>query len=66
MIWFHLLVVLLFIIVGARLRGIGIGVAGAAGVIALPATGVPPATEHVPWDCLLYTSDAADDNAHTD
>ena len=52
MIWFHLLVVLLFIIVGARLGGIGIGLAGAAGVIVLAATGVPTSSEHVPWDVI--------------
>ena len=52
MIWFHLLVVLLFIIVGARLGGIGIGLAGAAGVIVLAVTGVPTASEHVPWDVI--------------
>ena len=52
MIWFHLLVVLLFIIVGARLGGIGIGLAGATGVIVLAATGVPTASEHVPWDVI--------------
>ena len=52
MIWFHLLVVLLFIVVGARLGGIGIGLAGAAGVIVLAATGVPTSSEHVPWDVI--------------
>ena len=52
MIWFHLLIVLLFIIVGARLGGIGIGLAGAAGVIVLAVTGVPTASEHVPWDVI--------------
>ena len=52
MIWFHLVVVLLFIIVGARLGGIGIGLAGAAGVIVLAVTGVPTASEHVPWDVI--------------
>ena len=41
MIWFHLLVVLIFIVIGARLGGIGVGLAGAAGVIVLAATGVP-------------------------
>ena len=40
MIWFYLLVVLLFIVVGARLGGIGIGLAGAVGILVLVATGV--------------------------
>ena len=52
MFWFHLLIVLLFIIVGARLGGIGSGLAGAAGVIVLAVTGVPTASEHVPWDVI--------------
>ena len=33
MIWFHILVVLVFIILGARLGGVGIGLMGAAGVV---------------------------------
>ena len=48
MIWFHLLVVLLFIVVGARLGGIGIGLAGAAGILVLAATGVQISTDGVP------------------
>ena len=52
MIWFHLVVVLLFIIIGARLGGIGIGLAGAAGVIVLAATGVPTTSEDLPWEVV--------------
>jgi len=37
---------------GAGLGGIGIGLAGAAGVIVLAVTGVPTASEHVPWDVI--------------
>lgn len=35
MIWVELAIVLLFIFIGARIGGIGIGLAGGAGVIAL-------------------------------
>lgn len=49
MIWFHILVVLLFIILGARLGGVGIGLMGAAGVLLLVATGVSATAEEVPW-----------------
>ena len=52
MIWFHLLVVLLFIVVGARLGGIGIGLAGAAGILVLAATGVQISTDGVPWEVI--------------
>lgn len=52
MIWFHLLVVLIFIVVGARLGGIGVGLAGAAGVIVLAATGVPTNSEDLPWEVV--------------
>ncbi|WP_235931418.1 MULTISPECIES: anaerobic C4-dicarboxylate transporter family protein [Actinomyces] len=52
MIWFHLIVVLVFIVIGARLGGIGIGLAGAAGVLVLTATGVPTSTEDIPWDVI--------------
>ena len=53
MIWLHLAIVLLFIIVGARMRGIGIGLAGGAGVIALAATGlqVDP-VDGIPWSVI--------------
>ena len=52
MIWFHLVVVLLFIIIGARLGGIGIGLAGAAGVIVLAATGVHTSADDAPWEVV--------------
>lgn len=53
MIWLHLAIVLLFIVIGARIKGIGIGLAGGAGVIALAATGmaVDPA-EGIPWTVI--------------
>ncbi|ARD41972.1 anaerobic C4-dicarboxylate transporter family protein [Actinomyces gaoshouyii] len=52
MIWFHILVVLLFIILGARLGGVGIGLMGAAGVLVLVVTGVDAATEDIPWSVI--------------
>lgn len=52
MIWFHLLVVLIFIVIGARLGGIGVGLAGAAGVIVLAATGVPTEFKDLPWEVV--------------
>ena len=52
MIWLHLLVVLLFIFIGARFGGIGIGLAGAAGILVLAATGVTVATDDVPWSVV--------------
>ena len=53
MIWFHLIVVLLFIVIGARLGGIGIGLAGGAGVLVLAATGVhTTAAKDVPWSVI--------------
>ncbi|AYD89809.1 anaerobic C4-dicarboxylate transporter [Actinomyces lilanjuaniae] len=52
MIWFHLLVVLLFIVVGARLGGIGIGLAGAAGIVVLAATGVSVDADAAPWEVI--------------
>lgn len=53
MIWFHLIVVLAFIIIGARLGGIGIGLAGGAGVLVLAVTGLhTTATKDVPWSVI--------------
>ena len=52
MIWFHLLIVLLFIVIGARLGGIGIGLAGAAGVVVLAVTGIHAAIDDAPWDVI--------------
>lgn len=50
MIWFHLAVVLLFIFLGARMGGIGVGLAGGAGVLVLALTGLhTKAAEDVPW-----------------
>lgn len=50
MIWFHLAVVILFIVIGARLGGIGVGLAGGAGVLVLGLTGLhTKAAEDVPW-----------------
>ncbi len=49
MIWFHLLVVLAFIVIGARLGGIGIGLAGAAGVLVLALSGADVVTDDIPW-----------------
>lgn len=50
MIWFHLAVVIVFIVIGARLGGIGVGLAGGAGVLVLGLTGLhTKAAEDVPW-----------------
>ena len=52
-IWFHLAVVLIFIVIGARLGGIGIGLAGGAGVVVLVATGLTTqASKDVPWSVI--------------
>lgn len=54
MIWVELLVVLLFIFLGARIGGIGIGLAGGAGVIALSLIlGVPTKQAFIPVDVIL-------------
>ena len=52
MIWFHLLVVLLFIIVGARPMPMPPSLAGAAGILDLAATGVQISTDDVPWEVI--------------
>ncbi|KII79286.1 anaerobic C4-dicarboxylate transporter [Vibrio renipiscarius] len=50
----ELLIVLLFIFVGARIGGIGIGFAGGAGVIALSlGLGVPTSQAFIPVDVIL-------------
>lgn len=50
----ELLVVLLFIFIGARIGGIGIGFAGGAGVIALSVgLGVPTSQAFIPVDVIL-------------
>lgn len=54
MVWVELLVVLLFIFLGARIGGIGIGLAGGAGVIALSlGLGVPTSQAFIPVDVIL-------------
>lgn len=50
MIWLHLLVVLLFIFLGTRLGGIGIGFAGGLGVVALALLGLTPGA--IPFDVI--------------
>jgi len=53
MIWFHLVVVVLFIIIGARIGGLGIGLAGGAGVLVLAATGLKvDMTTGIPWTVI--------------
>lgn len=52
MIWVHLILVIAFIFIGARLGGIGIGLAGAAGVLVLGATGVDITTDAIPWSVV--------------
>ncbi len=54
MIWVELAIVLLFIFIGARIGGIGIGLAGGAGVIALSLIlGVPTKQTFIPVDVIL-------------
>ena len=54
MIMLELFVVLLFIFLGARIGGIGIGFAGGAGVIALSfILGVPTSQTYIPVDVIL-------------
>ena len=50
MIWIQLAVVLLFIFLGARLGGIGIGFMGGAGVVALSLLGLKPGA--IPFDVI--------------
>ncbi|PHP51817.1 anaerobic C4-dicarboxylate transporter family protein [Actinomyces ruminis] len=52
MIWFHLAVVLLFIIIGARMGGVGIGLAGGAGILVLALTGVHTSADDAPWEVI--------------
>ncbi|KYH43351.1 C4-dicarboxylate ABC transporter [Branchiibius sp. NY16-3462-2] len=53
MIWLHLVVVVVFMVIGARMGGIGVGLAGGAGVGMLAATGleVDPG-EDIPWTVI--------------
>lgn len=54
MVWVELLTVLIFIFIGARIGGIGIGFAGGAGVIALSLIlGVPTSQAFIPVDVIL-------------
>ncbi|WP_226663435.1 anaerobic C4-dicarboxylate transporter [Microbulbifer aggregans] len=53
MILVEFLVVLIFIYIGARIGGIGIGLAGGAGVIALALLGVPTKEAFIPVDVIL-------------
>lgn len=53
MIWFHLAVAVIFIIIGSRLGGIGVGLAGAAGCIVLATTGLhTKMAEDIPWTVI--------------
>ena len=53
MFWVHLLIVIAFIVIGSRLGGIGIGLAGGAGVLVLAATGVhTDSTKAIPWSVI--------------
>ncbi|OBT16434.1 C4-dicarboxylate ABC transporter [Vibrio sp. UCD-FRSSP16_10] len=54
MVMIELLVVLMFIYIGARIGGIGIGLAGGLGVIALSLVlGVPTSQSYIPVDVIL-------------
>jgi anaerobic C4-dicarboxylate transporter DcuA len=53
MLWIQLLTVLLFIFIGARLGGIGIGYAGGAGVIALVLLGMDTSMAYIPVEVIL-------------
>ena len=64
MIWFHLLIVLAFIILGARFGGIGIGFAGAAGVLVLAITGVSTSTDDIPWAVIGIIMAVRDGRGH--
>ncbi|MFC7581073.1 anaerobic C4-dicarboxylate transporter [Schaalia naturae] len=53
MIWIQFIVVLVFILIGARIGSIGIGLAGGAGVIVLGLLGLPVDPETgIPWTVL--------------
>lgn len=53
MVWLQLATVLLFIFIGARLGGIGIGYAGGAGVIVLALLGMQTSIEYIPVEVIL-------------
>lgn len=50
MLWVHFFVVLLFIFIGTRIGGIGIGFAGGLGVVVLAALGLTPGS--IPLDVI--------------
>ena len=53
MIWFRLAVAIIFIIIGSRLGGVGVGLAGGAGCIVLAATGLhTKVAEDIPWTVI--------------
>lgn len=53
MIWFHLAVAIIFIIIGSRLGGVGVGLVGGAGCIVLAATGLhTKVAEDIPWTVI--------------
>lgn len=53
MIWFHLAVAIIFIIIGSRLGGVSVGLAGGAGCIVLAATGLhTKVAEDIPWTVI--------------
>ena len=53
MLWLQLLTVLIFIFIGARLGGIGIGYAGGAGVIVLSIMGMETSMQYIPVEVIL-------------
>lgn len=53
MLWLQLATVLIFIFIGARLGGIGIGYAGGAGVIVLAMLGMQTSMDFIPVEVIL-------------
>jgi len=53
MLWLQLATVILFIFIGARLGGIGIGYAGGAGVIVLALMGMETSMAYIPVEVIL-------------
>nr|WP_204399765.1 anaerobic C4-dicarboxylate transporter [Arcanobacterium pluranimalium] len=53
MLWFHLILLIIFVVIGSKIGGIGIGLTGGAGVLALAATGLhTDVTKDVPWGVI--------------
>lgn len=53
MIWVHLAIVIIFIVLGSRLGGVGVGMAGGAGCLVLVATGLhTTVSEDIPWTVI--------------